>query len=106
MHAGRKFIETIKLIDRGCDCYDELVSSIIIGRYAWARGDGDIKSLLRNSIGLPEPDEIISKLTIREKEIVCKIKEGKSNKKIADELFISVKTVESIKFRMIKKASS
>ncbi len=100
--TGVKFIETLKLIDSGCVCYDPQINSIITRRYAWARDDVNLKY---DSSGLPQRFEKIKKLTAREKEILCKIKEGKSNKEIANELFISVKTVEATKYRVIKKLS-
>ena len=45
----------------------------------------------------------IPKLSLREKEIICRIKERKSNKEIANELFLSTRTVETYKQRIKKK---
>lgn len=46
----------------------------------------------------PQPltlSEAYKRLSRRECEVLAKIKEGTSNKEIADELFISMKTVEN-----------
>ncbi|MBO0930639.1 response regulator transcription factor [Fibrella aquatilis] len=52
---------------------------------------------------LPCQRQLISQLTEREKEVVKLIGQGYSNKEIADLLFISVKTVETHKLKLIHK---
>lgn len=50
--------------------------------------------------------EILSRITTREKEILDRIKKGKKTKEIAEELFLSVKTVESHRNNILKKTKT
>ena len=43
------------------------------------------------------------KMSCREGDIIRKITEGKSNKTIATELYISIRTVENTRYRICKK---
>ncbi len=58
-----------------------------------------VKGIVFNSI----PAINIPELSQREKEIICGIRERKSNKEIAGELFLSTRTVETYKQRIKKK---
>lgn len=59
---------------------------------------GDLSSYIKGTGKFPfEP------LTKREKEVLKLIVEGKSNKEIGDLLFISVRTVENHRFKVMKK---
>jgi DNA-binding NarL/FixJ family response regulator len=50
-----------------------------------------------------EEDNKISKLTEREIEIIKMIKNGSTNKEIAEALFLSPRTVETHRARILKK---
>ncbi len=121
--TGKKFIDTIRLINRGCDCYDELVTSIILGKHIWAKRENGYDSS-RSYINLSEAKQeykskgnnlpsnitagtevlaIINQLSEREKEILLQIAEGHKNKEIAGKLFISADKVVKHKSNMIKK---
>lgn len=50
--------------------------------------------------------DIISNITNREKEILQLIKMGKKTKEIANELFLSIKTVENHRNNILKKTNS
>lgn len=50
--------------------------------------------------------DIISNITIREKEILQLIRMGKKNKEIAEELFLSIKTVENHRNNILRKTHS
>ncbi len=49
------------------------------------------------------PDPSYQRLTKREQEIFCLIAEGRQNKQIADKLFISRRTVETHRARIMRK---
>ncbi len=53
-----------------------------------------------NSGGKKEP---FAQLTIREREVLVRIAEGKSNKEIADELRIGVRTIETHRERIMRR---
>lgn len=114
----RKFIDTIKLVGSGCNCYDGLVSSLILGRYLWAKEANLIDSIKDLSKETEEKEKLNEKnsseqfnneaekiklLTEREEEILLRIAEGKTNFEIAEELFISAGTVEQHKAHIIRK---
>jgi DNA-binding NarL/FixJ family response regulator len=50
-----------------------------------------------------EPIYIVSNLTNSEKQILARIADSKTSKEIADELFISIRTVENHRFNITKK---
>jgi|SRR5665647_612149 len=52
-----------------------------------------LSDLANNGYGSVNP--LIEKLSVREREVLKKIGEGKANKQIADELFISLSTVKT-----------
>jgi len=82
------------------DAFQDLVYAI----KAVVRGDSFVSSsLLAGSPfkqGLPST---LSPLTRREKEIVYMIAQGLSSKEVAERLFISVKTVETHRARIMRK---
>ncbi len=125
--TGKKFIDTVRLINRGCDCYDELVTSIILGKHIWAKRESGynglsnywnlfdvrqgykagLKSRQHNPmIDASDMSELIKTLHLlsgREIEILLLLSEGKKNSEIAAGLFISADTVVKHKWNMIRK---
>ncbi len=125
--TGKKFIEAIRLVNRGCDCYDELVTSIILGKHIWAKRESSQDNtgkywnlfearhgyntqeknasinFMDESANFFEVNEILSHLSGREIEILRKLSAGKKNKEIACELFISADTVVKHKINITKK---
>lgn len=67
------------------------------------RGKQFLCNIIKGIVFNPDTFINIPKLSKREKEIICGMLAGKNNKEIAEELFISTKEVETIKYRMIKK---
>jgi DNA-binding NarL/FixJ family response regulator len=55
------------------------------------------------SVHVDEDDNKLSKLTEREIEIIKMIKNGSTNKEIAESLFLSPRTVETHRARILKK---
>lgn len=50
--------------------------------------------------------QILNSITSREKEILDRIKKGKKTKEIAEELFLSVKTVEAHRNNILRKTKT
>ncbi len=84
--AGINLLEAIKLIMKGNAFYCPSISTKTMGRYL---------ERVRN-----QEDE---ELTTREKEVLRFIAESYTNKKIAKELFISVKTVRNHRYNIMEK---
>jgi two-component system response regulator NreC len=61
-----------------------------------------VTTILAESISKPEPAEQIE-ITPREKEVLELVSKGHSTKQIADQLGISIRTVESHRINMLKK---
>ncbi len=61
-----------------------------------------VTTILAESISKPEPPEPIE-ITPREKEVLELVSKGNSTKQIADQLGISIRTVESHRINMLKK---
>jgi two-component system response regulator NreC len=82
----------INVISEGKEYFSESISNIIL------------KSYIKKAQSKNEEDEKeLSKLSDREQEVLKMFSEGKSNKEIADELFISTRTVESHKNHIMQK---
>jgi DNA-binding NarL/FixJ family response regulator len=85
-----ELLDAIRQICDGNDYFGEQVHKIIVNSYiSMAKED-------------KSPDKK-QQLSIRELEILKLFAEGSSNKKIADKLFISVRTVESHKNHIMQK---
>ena len=82
--------DAIKSIYRGEEYFNEKVSKVIL------------KNFVRNA-SKPEGDRIGNQLTQREVEVLKLYAEGKTNQEIADQLFISIRTVESHKNHVMQK---
>lgn len=63
----------------------------------------EIQRNITNQLLMGEEDNKISKLTEREIEIIKMIKNGSTNKEIAEALFLSPRTVETHRARILKK---
>ena len=61
------------------------------------------KKLLQSSLGQKKSASFIPKLTRREKEVLIAISEELTTQEIADQLFVSVKTVETHRMNLISK---
>ncbi len=63
----------------------------------------EIQRNITNQLLVEEEDNKLSKLTEREIEIIKLIKNGSTNKEIAETLFLSPRTVETHRARILKK---
>jgi len=63
----------------------------------------EIQRNITNQLLIDEDDNKLSKLTEREIEIIKLIKNGSTNKEIAESLFLSPRTVETHRARILKK---
>ena len=63
----------------------------------------EIQRNITNQLLVDEDDNKLSKLTEREIEIIKLIKNGSTNKEIAETLFLSPRTVETHRARILKK---
>jgi len=63
----------------------------------------EIQRNITNQLLVDEEDNKLSKLTERELEIIKLIKNGSTNKEIAESLFLSPRTVETHRARILKK---
>ena len=88
--AHHELLSAIKAIQKGNSYLSPLVSKKVVDKY------------LQKTKDHFEQDHY-EKLTTREREVFQLIAEGKSNKEIADLLFLSIKTVETHKTHLMKK---
>jgi len=87
-----ELIEAIYTIRAGYDYYAKQITNIILKNYL---RDTDPENLLK--------DQTEKSLSTREIEVLKLFGQSYTNKEIADELFISVRTVESHKTNVMKK---
>ena len=89
------------------DSHDELLNAIktvLSGKtYLSPSICGNIVSGYLNSSGTDKPVTSLDSLTRREKEVIKLIAEGSRNKDIAEDLSISIKTVEKHRSNLMKK---
>ena len=101
-----KFIKILKLVNEGCTFYDNIITTMLPKRYAWAKSDTQMtmQEFLKNDDKyLQKNIEKIYLLTKREKEILMLIAKGIQNKEIASTLHISTGTVEQHKVHIVEK---
>jgi DNA-binding NarL/FixJ family response regulator len=91
---NRILIEAIRAVHRGEKYFYESVKRIVFEDFYEGEQKG-MKVPVNKSEG--------AKLTSRETEILCEIASGKGTKEIADQLHISVKTVDSHKSNILSK---
>ncbi len=87
----KELITAINTIANGEDFFNETISNILI------------KSYVKRAQAPKKEEEKHIDLTKREKEIITLFALGMSNKEIADNLFISIRTVESHKNNIMNK---
>jgi DNA-binding NarL/FixJ family response regulator len=63
----------------------------------------EIKEVLAKQIISNEEENYLNALSVRELEVISYIKKGFSSKEIAEKLFISVKTVEVHRYKVLRK---
>lgn len=92
-----KFLEAIRTVNAGKRYYGHDVSNFIVDHF-----------LNNSEVGQPQrPVKALDiDLSSREIAILSQISNGRSNKEIADDLGISVRTVESHRLNMMKKMSA
>ena len=112
MYSDKEFV--IDLFKAGISAYvlkDDPLADLILALKA-VEGGGTYFSTMTPTILLRHMEELEEKsteedsfdtLSQREKEVLLLLAEGKSIKKIAGELFISPKTVESHKYNIMEK---
>lgn len=83
--------EAIYMLRNGFDYYSQSISHLLVGRY--------ISEMLTDKPNTPGVEQLSS----RQIEIIRLWGSNKSNKEIADELFLSVRTVESHKNHIMQK---
>lgn len=108
MHSDRSYVS--EAIRRGANSYvvkDSLVGQIVRAIHAVA-ADRDFfptpqaeTRAARNAA--PGSGDPFDSLTNREKEILAHVAQGRANKEIADQLAISVRTVETHRARIMRK---
>jgi DNA-binding NarL/FixJ family response regulator len=81
------------------EMYDAIRSAMKGDKYICA----EIQKNITNQMLVDDDDNKLSKLTEREIEIIKLIKNGSSNKEIAEQLFLSPRTVETHRARILKK---
>lgn len=88
--AGSEVIEAVRAVFNGRRYLSRKVDDILIDSYIFEREQGNSK----------RPLELLSS---REREVLQLVAEGKSSSEIAKMLFLSVKTVETYRSRLMQK---
>jgi DNA-binding NarL/FixJ family response regulator len=88
--AGKEIIQAVQTVYSGGRYLSRKISDSLIDNYLQMYGDNDI-------------DNPLSKLSPREKEIMQLVVEGKSSMEIANIIFLSPKTVETYRSRLMQK---
>ncbi len=86
--AGRELINAIYTVNAGQRYFSAKVSDQMAGAY------------LRQTEGIKDPLSVLSQ---REREVLQLVVEGKTSAEIADTLFLSVKTIETYRSRLMQK---
>lgn len=86
-------LEAIRSVYRGNRCFDEAITSLVF------------EDFYNKSREMPadSSQNTPNDLTTREVEVLTHVASGKSNRQIADELFISTRTVETHKRHILEK---
>jgi DNA-binding NarL/FixJ family response regulator len=90
--AKQNLLEAIHTVYEGGKFFPNAVKHMVFEDFAF-----------REKLKGPEKTTLPNDLTKREFEILGHVAQGKTNREIADELFISVKTVDSHKSKILEK---
>jgi DNA-binding NarL/FixJ family response regulator len=88
--AGDDMIKAVRTVHNGKIFLCGEISEIVVGQYLLDQAEVVV-------------DDPLSHLTVREREILQLLVEGKSNTKIAELLFLSPKTVETYRSHLMQK---
>jgi len=106
MHEEREYVQ--KALKAGADGYllknidrEELVNAIHTVFKGGKYFSPEITAILADSVARPASVE--AEITPREKEVLVLVARGHSTKQIADQLGISIRTVETHRINMLKK---
>jgi DNA-binding NarL/FixJ family response regulator len=106
MHEEREYVQ--KALKAGADGYllknidrDELVNAIHTVFKGGKYFSPEITAILADTVARPTSAE--ADVTPREKEVLILVAKGHSTKQIADQLGISIRTVETHRINMLKK---
>lgn len=88
--AGDEVVDAVYAVRSGRYYFSQTIADKVVGHFLEKR---------RGQSGI-SPLELLSS---REREVLCLLAEGRTNQEIAAELFISVKTVETYRSRMMQK---
>ena len=88
--AGREVVDAILAVHAGKVYLSQPVTSTLIADYLQARGQA-------------APQEPFAQLSLREREVLKLVVAGNTSVQIAEELFLSPKTVESYRSRLMHK---
>jgi two-component system response regulator NreC len=86
--AGAELVQAVKAAARGESFFSPSIASLLVEDYR-LRLQGDV--------------DPIETLTDREREVLQLVAEGKTNQEIADQLFISIKTVQTHRAHIMEK---
>lgn len=86
--AGRELITAIRAVHSGRRYLSSKVSDRIVGAY------------MKETEGIQDPVSVLSR---REREVLQLVVEGKTSAEIAEKLFLSVKTIETYRSRLMQK---
>ncbi|HMJ68411.1 MAG TPA: response regulator transcription factor [Cyclobacteriaceae bacterium] len=107
MHEEREYVH--KALKAGADGYllknidrEELENAIHTVFKGGKYFSPEITAVLADSVARPSAAEV-SEITPREKEVLVLVAAGHSTKQIADQLGISIRTVETHRINMLKK---
>ncbi len=87
--AGREVMEAVQAVYAGKMYFSKLILDTVINDYMHIRGDNQ--------------SDALKSLSAREREILCLVVEGKTSAEIGSKLYLSPKTVESYRSRMMQK---
>lgn len=106
MHEEREYIH--KALKAGADGYllknidrEELLKAIDTVHKGGKYFSHEVTAILADTVARPASGE--SEVTPREKEVLVLVARGQSTKQIADQLGISIRTVETHRINMLKK---
>ncbi|MBK8845255.1 MAG: response regulator transcription factor [Bacteroidetes bacterium] len=84
----------------------EAIEEVMDGGKYYSREVSDILLQKMINLNLHKPTHYIEPLTDREKEVLCLVCEQYSTKEIAEKLFLSEKTIEGHRLKLLQKTQS